>query len=263
MNLAGIRDRTTAIIVVLLILFGGVILWSSHRDRTRLASDLNAAQTQQEDMKTGMDALTGQIEALGRDPVVEVEETDNGPEVVEGSPRAESEAERGRRGVPGEPGDPPTDEQIEAAVEVYCETNGCRGPEGPEPNALQVAAAVAAYCDDRGECQGPTGETGIAGTDGATGADGESITGPRGPAPTDAQIAAAVESYCAARDGCRGPAGADGEDGEDSTVPGPPGAPGPTCPNGADPIEWTVNQARSGIVGLEPGSYLVCPTAGT
>jgi hypothetical protein len=254
----------------------GAALWAvdrsndAARDNERIEA-LEETATERADavdqLADGLDEARTQLEDLGVEPEVPPpEDVVNGAEI---RPRGE----QGEPGEAGEPGDPPSDAQIAAAVDAYCDLNGCTGPSGPEPNSLQVAAAVVTYCDNRGECRGPTGETGDVGTagpdgsdgvDGQDGSDGASGSdGQQGPGPTNEQIAAAVESYCAAHGGCRGPAGADGEDSDVPGPQGPQGEPGPTCPGGVEPIEWTVNQARSGLVGLEPGTYFICPTAGT
>jgi hypothetical protein len=232
-------DRIRLGLVVLLLAVGGLFLWSVQRDRARVVDDLADARADLDAMADGVTALRAQVDTLGGDPVVDLEESDTGPVPVEVP---------GPQGERGPAGPAPSDVQVQTAVARYCDINGCAGPTGPAPTSLQVAAAVAAYCDDRGACRG------AAGTDGADGPPGASITGPQGPGPTGDQIAAAVEAYCTARDGCRGPAGVDGEDG----VAGPQGDPGPACPEGAAPIAWTVDQQRSLVTGLEPGTYTVC-----
>lgn len=95
----------------------------------------------------------------------------------------------GRMGARG-PG--PTDGQVAAAVERYCNFHVCGRP----PTVDQVVAGLKA-CSAGGGCRGQ---------DGAAGRDA--------PPPTDAQIASAVEAYCATRNGCAGPTG----------LQGPPGA---------------------------------------
>lgn len=153
------------------------------------------------------------------------------------------------RGERGEPGPPPTDAQVQRAVDAYCASGRCNGK---SPTVQQVAAAVAAYCNARGQCTPPKPK------DGKPGEPGKNAT--------SEQVAAAVASFCA--DGaCDGEDGAngrgvaistaaiaggtrvtvsysddtpsasfdvmDGKDGAPSTVPGPPGPmgpPGPACP---------------------------------
>jgi hypothetical protein len=261
-RLAAIRDRSSVVIALLAVLVGASVLWTAHRDRDRVVSDLADAETQVEELGGGVERLAGQIEAMGEEPVVEVDRTGDVPELTEpeqGEPgEAGEQGGRGERGEAGEDAPPISDEQVEVALARYCDTNPCEAP----PTATQVVAALATYCDARGECRGERGSDGSDGGDGRDGQDG--TDGADGPPPTGEQIAAGLESYCASRDGCagpRGPAGADGRDGEDSTVPGPKGDqgdPGPTCPDGTDPIEWTVSEARSAVVGLDPGDYLVC-----
>jgi hypothetical protein len=40
---------------------------------------------------------------------------------------------------------------------------------------------------------------------------------------------------------------------------GSDGAPGPTCPDAAEPIEWTVTDPQATLIGLTEGTYLICP----
>lgn len=223
------RGRSAAAVVVLVLM--ALWLLTIQRDRDTLADQLDQALANQDRLAQGFAVLQGQVETLGGEPAVELEEGDMGPTPVEVP------------GPQGPQGPGPSDDQIAVAVERYCAANGCMGPAGPAPSALQVAEAVASYCDARGECRG---DAGTAGTPGETGA-----TGPQGPGPTDGQIATAVESYCSAHDGCRGPAGTDGQQGET-------GPPGPTCPDGADPVTWTVDDPHAAIIGIDAGTYVIC-----
>lgn len=95
----------------------------------------------------------------------------------------------GRQGLRG-PG--PTDAQVAAAVERYCNTHVCGRP----PTVEQVVAGLR-QCSAGGGCRGQ---------DGAPGKDA--------PPPTDQQIASAVEDYCGKRGGCAGPMGMPGPAGE-------------------------------------------------
>lgn len=239
-------DRIRAALAVALLAVGAVWLWGMQGDRERLADDLAASGRRVDDLGAAVTKLSGQVDTLGGQPSVELRHDEQGPKPVDVP---------GPQGPEGKTGPPPSNTQVRAAVAAYCGTHGCTGPTGPAPTATQVAAAVAAYCDSRGRCQGPAG---AAGTPGATGPAGDAgtagETGPQGPAPSGDQIAAAVDTYCTTHDGCRGPAGADGQ-------PGPAGAtgdPGPTCPDGANPITWTVDDPHAAIIGLDPGTYLVC-----
>lgn len=222
---------------------------TAQRDRIKdLEAGLAVEVDATEAVSDGLDVTRQQLEAEGVEPVVPPAE-----EIVD-------DVERGRRGEQGEQGEPgkrgrrgpgPTDAQVAAAVDRWCRINGCVG----EPTAAQVATALVTYCDARGECRGVAGEDGEDGTDGTDGVDGAP-----GPPPSDEQIAELIAAYCDARNGCRGATGPAGKDGEDSTVPGPQGEPGPTCPDGANPIEWTVEQRHAAVTGLEPGDYLICRT---
>lgn len=215
----------------------------AEQDRERIEA-LEATASERADvmdaLSEGLDITRGQLEAEGVEPAVPP------PEEIAEDTEAARRGEQGEQGERGRRGPGPSDEQVDAAVERWCQVNGCVG----QPTAAQVVEALATYCNDRGQCIGPRGGDGRDGTDGTDGA-----VGSQGPPPSDEQIVAALESYCAAHDGCRGRAG---KDGEDSTVPGPRGLAGPTCPGGADPIVWPVDQARSALIGLDPGTYLLC-----
>lgn len=224
-------DRVRVVVAVAILALLGLGVWGERQEQVRLAGDLTDARADLDEMADGVVALRAQVDALGGDPVVDLEDSDRGPVAVEVP------------GPQGPPGRAPTEAEVRQAVARYCELNNCVGPQGPAPTSLQVAAAVSSYCDARGQCAGATGEPGAAGAEGAP-----------GPGPSDTQIAAAVESYCSTHGGCSGPAGADG-------LPGADGAPGPACPEGAEPVTWTVDPPESVVTGLEPGTYVICRAA--
>lgn len=135
--------------------------------------------------------LADQLRALGERPAVEPRDV---PEPIPGPQ--------------GEPGRPPTTEEIAAAVRAYCAGGRC---DGQSATAGQVRAAVMEYCNARGECRGASGQPGEPGPSGADGQDGsDGATGPQGPPPSDEQVAQAVAAYCAAHNGCQGPQGPPG-----------------------------------------------------
>lgn len=244
-------DWLRPLIVVVILLAVGAQWWEAERDRDYFAGQVAAGQATQAEFAEALADANGRIEALGGQPSVEVEQTPDGPEPVD----AGEASQQGEQGEPGETGPPPSAAQVAEAVDRYCATNGCTGPQGPSPSPLEVAQAVASYCDARGDCAGPTG---VAGGEGPAGE-----AGPAGPAPSDAQIAAAVEDYCAAHDGCAGLQGEPGETGATGATgsqgpQGPTGPAGPACPEGAQPVTWTVDAARSTVIGLDPGTYVVC-----
>lgn len=240
--MTGRSDRGRTVVVVLILAGMGLWLGTQQASRDGRISEL---ERDRNEFAAGMATLAGQVEALGGEPAVEVEQTPEGPEPRE---------VQGPQGEQGETGPAPSEEQVARAVARYCETNGCTGPAGPAPSPTQVAAAVAAYCDDRGQCAGPGGPAGAAGPQGEQGAPGE--PGAPGSGPSDAQIAEAVTAYCSEH-GCSGPAGEPGAAGPQGPQ-GPPGDPGPACPEGSDPVTWTVDQPRSAVIGLEPGAYVLC-----
>lgn len=151
----------------------------------------------------------------------------------------------GLPGEQGEQGPPPSDDQVQRAVSLYCSTGVCRGPSGPggipgvpgrpgvngqPPTPAQVAAAVSAFCNARGECRGPEGTEGDKGDPGDQGTQGE-----RGPGPTDAQVLGAVQSYCGAESQpCKGDKGDKGDPG--SSIKGDKGDSGM---NGTDAVPFT------------------------
>jgi hypothetical protein len=137
----------------------------------------------------------------------------------------------------GDPGRPPTAEEIRAVVTAYCSDGRCQGVDGHTPSPADVAKAVADYCAN-GACTGAPGKDApeitmmqLASTVAAYCSTGVCVgaTGQDGPPPTYEQIGVAVAAYCQTG-ACTGPAGAD------STVPGPTGAdstvPGPGGPQG-------------------------------
>lgn len=140
-------------------------------------------------------------------------------------------------GPSGPAGPGPTREQVRAAVQEMFDTGEFDGEDGRPPTDAELDAAVERYCAED-TCDGEDG------SDGAKGDVGD--TGPQGPGPTPDQIRIALEAYCAAQPGgsCEGATGERGEKGDagaDSTVPGPKGDIGPqgtalpgdyNCPEG-------------------------------
>jgi hypothetical protein len=152
---------------------------------------------------------------------------------------------------------PPSDSQVQTAVNAYCANGRC----GRGPTPQQVAAAVATYCNARGQCTPKP----IVPSPGKDGKPGENAT--------DSQVATAVANYCNAEaQPCRsnipgkdGKPGADGKNGRSISVStealedgtgtkitisysdgtpsvsfivlngkvGPAGPPGPVCPTDA------------------------------
>lgn len=93
----------------------------------------------------------------------------------------------------GEPGSPPSPEQIADAFADFCASTGeCQGPQGHTPTPAMTLAAVTTYCAD-GACKGADGKN----------------------ASTE-MVAQAVTAYCATGQ-CVGPKG----------EPGSPGSVGP------------------------------------
>lgn len=115
-------------------------------------------------------------------------------------------------GPEGKQGPPPTDEQVQRAVNAYCADGRCNGK---SPSPSQVAMAVASYCNARGQCTPPKPK------DGTDGEDGQNATA--------AQVASAVASFCTQESQpCKGDDGADGRQGERG-LQGLQGERGPGC----------------------------------
>jgi hypothetical protein len=139
--------------------------------------------------------------------------------------------------------------QAQEVEERPAETiSGPQGPPGPPGRDSTVPGP-----------QGPRGFPGSMGIQGPPGPPGASIEGPQGPAGESVQgpQGPAGEPGVPGPQGepgesIVGPAGPAGEDGQD-------GAPGPACPNDADPITWTVDDPQAALIGLRAGTYLICP----
>ncbi|HLU59488.1 MAG TPA: hypothetical protein VKZ81_28845 [Pseudonocardia sp.] len=160
--------------------------------------------------------------------------------------------------VPGEPGRPPTAEEIDAAVARWCAAhNGCSGP---PPSAAEVAAAVVDYLAANPPAPGrpPTAEE-ISAAVATWFANNPPPPGPRGPrgaagpGPTPEEIEAAVAEYLAAN----------------PPPAGPRGPAGPTCPTGSTlaPVEFASGETGLGCVTSFPPttapSETPPPTTGT
>ena len=161
---------------------------------------------QREALADAVDLQREQALVSGQTPVVPpADEIRRDPQIIQGPP--------------GEPGPPPSDEQVAEAVARYLQEHP---PEpGRSPTFAEIRAAVADYL---AESPPPAGEP--------------------GPGPTQEQVLAAVTTYLisnpipAGEPGPAGPAGRDGQDG----APGPAGPAGPAGADGSDgqpPLSWT------------------------
>lgn len=154
-------DRARLGVVVVLLIVGGVFLWSVQRDRDRVADELATAHTDIAELASALATVSGQVEALGGEPAVEVEAGVDGPELVPG-PQGET-GQRGPQGPEGDPGPPGPVGPMGAMG-----ADGLAGPDGAPGSDGEVGAP---------------GETGPAGTAGAPGP-----PGPQGePGPAGAQ----------------------------------------------------------------------------
>lgn len=100
----------------------------------------------------------------------------------------------------------PSQEQILAAFDVWCEENDCRGEDGddaPRMTQAEIFEGFSTWCSTDPRCAGKPG------TDGA-----------KGRPPTAEEVLQAVRAVCETGDACRGPSGKDGS----------PGTPGKDAP---------------------------------
>ena len=58
------RDRATVAVVALLLLAGGAAYWQSWADRDQLATSLDEAHAQQDELASAVGTLVGQVEGL-------------------------------------------------------------------------------------------------------------------------------------------------------------------------------------------------------
>jgi len=152
---------------------------------------------QREALADAVDLQREQALVSGQTPVVPpADEIRRDPQIIQGPP--------------GEPGPPPSDEQVAEAVARFLQEHP---PEpGRSPTFEEIRAAVADYL---AESPPPAGEP--------------------GPGPTQEQVLAAVTTYLISNPvpaGEPGPAGPAGRDGE----PGPAGEDGA---DGQPPLSWT------------------------
>ena len=149
---------------------------------------------------------------------------------------------QGKQGETGKQGPPPSDAQVQRAVDAYCANGRCNGK---SPTPQQVASAVAAYCNARGQCTPPKPKDGK---------DGENAT--------SAQVAAAVASYCAndacdGKDGTDGSNGTNGKDGRGVTISTEAVTGGTkvtvSYTDGTDPVSFTVLDGKDGAPSQVPG----------
>lgn len=161
--------RSVAVIITLGVLgFGVYLAVANTRGQLReveLIEQLDDSHTREAELRDKVDALYEQVLAAGEDPVVEpASETPNAPP---------SAAPVGPR---GEPGRPPTADEVLAGIARYCSNSGvCLGPRGEPGEAITGPPGESIVGPP-----GPAGPPGLNGSDGAPGqpgADGVSVTG--------------------------------------------------------------------------------------
>jgi len=218
------RRIILAIAVLALGLVGGVggslaLSWTRADEAEAVADE---AEAERDEAVAAIEDLCEQVEDLGRTCVEDPSDF------------------QGAEGPQGDPGPPPSDEQVLAAVEDYFAQNPVE--DGADASPAQIAAAVIAYLTENPPAAGEPG-----------------------PPPTDAQILTAVTTYLAANPP---PAGVDGKDGVDGEPGRAPTAeeiltaletwlaenPIPVCPEGATAEAHTVLTTGGAI------DVIVCAT---
>lgn len=131
------------------------------RLRDRAASSRDRAASSQD-----ITTLRAQVRALGGTPAVTGPKPEGGVDVSEVVRDVLAALPVPRDGRDGEPGPPPSDAQVRAAVTTVCARAGCG------PSDVQVATQVAAYLAAHPPAAGRDGASGKDGTDGANGKDG-------------------------------------------------------------------------------------------
>lgn len=166
--------KVVAFMLIFFALASGVV-WLLNQ----LAADDNESARQHAEivaLQAGLDEANDRLAEQG-EPIVdvpEVEPADPGEPVVQPIPTA------------------PTNAEMDAALERYCDTHDCL----PGPTTAQVRAALSDLCSEI-RCRG---------------ADGKDSTAP-GPPPSAAQLDAAQARYCDVHNECRGPGGTNGANG--------------------------------------------------
>lgn len=235
----------TAIVVALAVVFAALGLLAV-RSETRSAALEEIGAQRDRDIAAIQDELKGVCRAV---PAAELAPSEQD---------ACSRAERGdlpvvRDGDDGEPGRPPTAEEIESAVWRYFADHPL--PEGKEPSIAQVSAAVADYlvANPPEPGRAPTVEE-IAAAVATYFARNPVRDGEPGRPPTAEEIAAAVQSYCT-------------PPGLPSPCRGADGVPGPACPEGFELREAVVTAADGstyrGRVCVDPSSSSAPTTSDT
>lgn len=186
------RAVLTTLFVLALIASVGVnvlVAWQfQHRAENATQTAVTFAQQVQEACADGGLLVDGRDLCPQADAIVE-------------DPAAPPVAPLPQNGTDGEDAPRPTNDQVEAAVDRWCETEGpCATP----PTMDQVTRAVAELCD--GGCDG---------TDGTDGEDGDDAP-PPDPAELQALVMQTVLTYCDAGPQCdKGDTGTAGKNGSD------------------------------------------------
>jgi hypothetical protein len=223
------KRKDWAVVAVLCVVFLALVatpIVRLERDLDRTSDEVGAQQKAIDDLAQVVeDARTQGADVPAAAEVVEaIDGAEISETITTGPP--------GEQGPAGEPGRPPTADEIAAAVEAFCaEHDACAGDPGePGLDAVVTQAAllsaVTGYCEVN-VCTGATGPPGEAGRP-----------------PTAVEVAQAVSDYCGLTD-CTGPAGVDGTDGLDGApgAQGPPGEQGVQGPAGPAPTQEQVAAA--------------------
>ena len=226
----------TAIVVALAVVVVAIAILAV-RSETRSAALEEIGVQRDRDIAAIQDELKGVCRAI---PAAEL-----APSEQDACIRAErGDLPAARDGNDGEPGRPPTVQEIESAVFRYFAAHPL--PEGKAPSIAQVSTAVADYLVAHPPEPGrpPTVEE-IAAAVATYFARNPVRDGEPGRPPTAEEIAAAVQSYCT-------PAGLP------SPCRGPDGAPGPSCPEGFELRDAVITTSEGstyrGRVCVDPAS---------
>ncbi len=204
MKIPRIQGRDLASLVIALVTLVAVIGYIV------LQSQINASiVAQYETLRGDYQGLYEETVQAGVEPSAPPPEDVPVPEPLTPMP----EPEPGPSGATGPQGPGPTRAQVREAVEGMFATGEFDGEDGRPPTDAEIDAAVERYCA-ADTCDGEDGTDGVDGVDGVDGTNGEP-----GPPPTTEQIGIALAAYCANQPGgsCEGATGEDGSDGEDGT----------------------------------------------
>lgn len=159
----------TLLVAVVLVI--GFSSWKQSQNATHDRQKAEVATARLDKVAGDVNALRAQVQSLGAIPVAPPATENGSASSAPSDAQVRTAVQSYIAAHPPASGQPPTAEEVFAAVAQFCGTGACKGATGTSgtsagPSDAQLAAAVASYCAAHGctGAPGPTGPQGVAGS---------------------------------------------------------------------------------------------------